>query len=189
MKKHLPRDMGLKWNSCPNNRLTKDTWRQHSSHRASSRLHWFKSRTTQQWKDADGWIYFHPISQKEKCIILPFEQRCCSWTTKTYSIFVLHCYVSVYGLEHCIVLVPCSTSLATEKWGWGLTVVGLSRGVGWDIISAVKTTHKVLAVVIVKLNINEYDVSGTQRNDRGCSTKRPLTRYAWSAEDLEAPWI
>jgi hypothetical protein len=42
----------------------------------------------------------------------------------------------------------------------------------------VKTKHKVLAVVIVKLTINEYDVSGTQRNNRDCSTDKEALNTA-----------
>jgi len=59
----------------------------------------------------------------------------------------------------------------------------------------VKTKHKVLAVVIVKLAINEvwcWDMTYQARSGMIVvvqQTKKPLTRYVWSAEDLEAPWI
>ena len=52
----------------------------------------------------------------------------------------------------CLFLVPHPWLQKSEDGGDSSRV---SKRVGWEIISAVKTKHKILAVVIVKLTINE----------------------------------
>ena len=148
--------MVLKWNLCPNNRLTKDTsWRQQSSHRASPRLHRFKSRTTQSERTLTVGTTFTPYERRKmhnsairtKVLFLNNETVFCFRSTLLFCLSLwsraLYCACSLFHI------------LDYRKVRMVVTVVGFSEGVGWDVISALKTKHKVLAIVTMKLTINE----------------------------------